>query len=347
MLKHKRGLPPGTLVYSGEKQTDVVKITLIEYNETDFIEKTFTDIQECMTHVAPNMIKWINVDGIHDIKIVEQIGKLFNIHPLTQEDIVSTEQRPKFEDYDHYVVNIMKMLYYDGELQSEQLTILLLENNTVISFQEVHGGDAFDLIRNRLRLGKGKIRKCGADYLAYCLIDSVVDCYFGILEKIGDRIELLEEALTNEPDKNTLAELHYMKRQMIYLRKAVWPLREMVNNLDRSETKLIADSTGIYLRDVFDHTIRVIDTVETYRDLISGMMDIYLSSVSNKMNEVMKVLTIISTIFIPVTFIAGVYGMNFQYMPELQSPYAYWIVWGIMLTIMGSLAYYFKRKKWI
>ncbi len=341
---HKPGLPPGTLFYAGEQHTEKVKITLIQYNEAEIIEKDFFDITECLNHINPAMVKWINVDGIHNIDIVEKVGKQFNIHPLTLEDAVNTDQRPKFEDYDNYVVSIMKMLSYDTELHSEQLSILLMDNNTVVSFQEVHGGDAFDLIRNRIRQGKGRIRKCQADYLAYCLIDAVVDCYFTILEKFGDKIELMEEELIDHPTSDTVKQIHEMKRQMIYLRKAVWPMRELINNMERSESKLIGHSTMIYLRDVHDHAIRVIDTVETFRDLLSGMMDIYLSSVSNKMNEVMKVLTIITTIFVPVTFIAGVYGMNFEFMPELKSPYGYWVVWGVMLSIIGSLLVYFKRK---
>ena len=345
-LKNNAGAPPGTIVYYGEDQTEKVKITLIEYNETEFIEKEFFGFEECMEHADPAMVKWINVDGIHDVALVEKIGKHFNIHPLTLEDVVNTNQRPKFEDYDNYVVSIMKMIYYDTELHAEQLSVVLLEG-LVISFQEVHGGDAFDLIRNRIRSGKGRIRKMGADYLSYALLDAVVDCYFSILEKIGDRIELLEEDLIAEPTKETMQQLHYMKREMIFVRKAVWPMRELINNMERSETELIKPSTDIYLRDVHDHAVRVIDTVETYRDLLSGMMDIYLSSVSNKMNEVMKVLTIITTIFVPVTFIAGVYGMNFEFMPELHSPWAYSIVWAIMITIMGSLILYFRKKKWL
>ena len=341
------GLPPGTMVYSGEKHTEKVKITLIEYNEKELIEREFFDIHECMSLVRKDMITWINVDGIHDVALIERVGTLFNIHPLTLEDLVNIDQRPKFEDFDHYVVAMMKMLYYDGDLQSEQLGILLMENNIVISFQEVHGGDAFDMIRNRIRQGKGRVRKCGADYLAYCLIDAVVDCYFGILEKIGDRIEILEEELISDPNKQTLTQLHHMKRQMIFLRKAVWPLRELINNIERSETKLIGHSTGIYLRDVHDHCIRVIDSVETFRDLLSGMMDIYLSSVSNKMNEIMKMLTIITTIFVPVTFIAGVYGMNFENMPELHTRWGYAAVWVVMITIIIVLLFYFKRRKWL
>lgn len=340
------GAPPGTVVYYGEDRSEKVKITLIEYNEKEMIEKDFYDFSECTSNMNSDMVKWINVDGIHDASLIERIGKHFKIHPLTLEDIVNTNQRAKFEDYENYVVSIMKMIYYDTELHSEQLTVVLMEG-MVISFQEAQGGDAFDLIRNRIRQGKGRIRRMGADYLAYALIDAVVDCYFTILERIGDKIELLEEELITEPSKSTLQQLHHMKREMIFVRKAVWPMRELIGNLERSETNLIQPSTGIYLRDVHDHTIRVIDTVETFRDLLSGMMDIYLSSVSNKMNEVMKVLTIITTIFVPVTFIAGVYGMNFDNMPELHTKNGYFIVCGIMVLIIVALVIYFRRRKWL
>ncbi len=345
-LQNKTGAPPGTVIYYGEDHKEKVKITLIEFNETEVVEKDFYDIDECMNHINPLMVKWINVDGIHNVELIERIGKQFSIHALTLEDIVNTSQRAKFEEFDSYVVTIMKMMYYDTEIRSEQLSVVLMEG-MVISFQEVHGGDAFDLIRNRIRTGKGKIRKMGADYLAYALIDAVVDCYFTILEKIGDKIELLEEDLITEPTKETMQQLHYMKREMIFVRKAVWPMRELINNFQRSETELIKPTTDIYLRDVHDHTVRVIDTVETYRDLLSGMMDIYLSSVSNRMNEVMKVLTIITTLFVPVTFIAGVYGMNFKYMPELESPWGYAIVWIVMISMIVSLLFYFRRKKWL
>lgn len=344
--QNKTGAPPGTVVYSGKDSAEKVKITLIEYNESQFIEKNFYNFSECLESVNPNMVKWINVDGIHKVELIETIGKHYNIHPLTLEDIVNTNQRSKFEDYDSYVVSIMKMIYYDDEIHSEQLSVILLEG-MVISFQEIHGGDAFDLIRNRIRQGKGRIRKMGADYLAYALLDAVVDCYFTILEKFGDRIELLEEELMEEPTKQTLKQLHHMKREMIFLRKAVWPMRELINNLERSETELIKQSTDIYLRDLHDHAVRVIDTVETFRDLLSGMMDIYLSSVSNRMNEVMKVLTIITTIFVPVTFIVGVYGMNFDFMPELHSKWGYPLTWFVIIITIGSLLIYFRRKKWM
>lgn len=343
---HNVGAPPGTLFYTGEKRTDRIKITLIEYNETEFFEDEFFDLSDCLSHVKPNMVKWINVEGLHKPELVEKIGKIYNIHPLTLEDIVHVEQRPKFEDYDHYVLAIMKMIRYTTEVESEQLSIILFEN-TVISFQEPEGGDAFDIIRNRLRQGKGRVRKLGADYLAYALTDAVVDCYFTAIEKIGDRIEEIEEDIISQSNKKSLLQLYHLKREMIYLRKQVWPMRDLINNMIRSETNLINPTSDIYLRDLSDHVTRIIDTVETYRDLLSGIMDIYLSSNANKMNEVMKVLTIMSSIFIPVTFIAGVYGMNFDYMPELKSQNGYFVVLGIMAAVIIGLLIYFKRRKWM
>jgi magnesium transporter len=343
---HNIGAPPGTLFYNGEETNQRVKITLIEFNETEFFEEDFYDLSDCIMHVKPNMVKWINVEGVHKIELIEKIGQLYNLHPLTLEDIVHIDQRPKFEDYDNYILAILKMITYDSEVISEQLSIVLTEN-TVISFQEPKGGDAFDIIRNRLRQCKGRVRKLGADYLFYALMDAVVDCYFNVIEVIGDKVEVIEEEIMNEPKNESLNHLYRMKREIIFLRKQVWPLRDMIANLIRSQTKFISPNTQIYLRDIQDHSTRIIDTVETYRDLLSGIMDIYLSTNANKMNEVMKVLTIMSSIFIPVTFIAGVYGMNFEFMPELKSPYGYAIVWGVMLSIITGLVIYFKRKKWM
>ena len=340
------GAPPGTLFYNGEQRTDRIKITLIEYNEKDFFEQEFYDLSDCLSHVQPNMVKWVNVEGLHKPELVEAIGKFYNIHPLTMEDIVHVDQRPKFEDYEHYVVAIMKMISYTSEVNSEQLSIVLLQN-TVLSFQEPHSGDAFDIIRSRLRQGKGRVRKLGADYLAYALMDAVVDCYFTAIEKIGDKVEEIEEEIISDSDKKSLMQLYHLKREMIYLRKQVWPMRDMINNMIRSETKLINDSSDIYLRDLSDHVTRIIDTVETYRDLLSGIMDIYLSTNANRMNEVMKVLTIMSSIFIPVTFIAGVYGMNFENMPELKTQNGYYITWAVMIVVILGLVIYFKRKKWM
>ena len=346
MATENIGAPPGTLFYNGEKRTDRIKITLIEYNDSEYIEEEYFDLSECLSHVKPDMVKWINVEGLYKTELIEAIGKFYNIHPLTLEDIVHVDQRPKFEDYDHYVVSIMKMISYSNEVISEQLAIVLCDS-TVLSFQEPHSGDAFDIIRTRLRQSKGRVRKLGADYLAYALMDAVVDCYFTAIEKIGDRIEEIEEEIISDSDKKSLLQLYHLKREMIYLRKQVWPMRDMINNMIRSETKLINDSSDIYLRDLSDHVTRIIDTVETYRDLLSGIMDIYLSTNANKMNEVMKVLTIMSSIFIPVTFIAGVYGMNFENMPELKTQNGYFMTWGVMLLIIIGLLIYFKRKKWM
>lgn len=339
------GAPPGTLFYTGE-QSGNIKITLIEFNENEFFEQEFFNLSECLSHVKDNMIKWINIEGVHDTDLIESIGKIYNLHPLTLEDIVHIEQRPKFEDYDHYLLTVMKMIMYDTEAHEEQLSLVLMEN-TVISFQEPQGGDAFDVIRTRLRQAKGRVRKLGADYLFYALMDAVVDWYFLTIEKIGDKIEVLEEEIIHRPTRQSLIKLYGLKREVIYLRKQVWPVRDLISNLTRSDNKFISSNTQLFLRDLHDHSTRIIDSVETHRDLLSGMMDIYLSNNANKMNEVMKVLTIISTMFIPVTFIAGVYGMNFEYMPELRSPYGYAAVWIIMLSVMGGLALYFRRKKWM
>jgi magnesium transporter len=343
----KSGLPPGTMPEVVEHHSkEKVTIHVLEYDELGFSEATVDKASDLNRFGKSGKVTWVNIDGIHNVPLIEEIGQVFNIHPLTLEDIVNTDQRPKFENYDEYDVIMMKMLFYERELGSEQLSIILM-NNLVLTFQEVHGGDPFTVIIERIRQGKGRVRKCGADYLAYALLDSIVDTYFNILEKIGDRIEEIDARLVADPQPEVLETMHQLKREMIYLRKAVWPVREVVAGFERSETIRLSKATQVYLRDVMDHSVRVIETVESYRDLITGMMDIYLTGLSHKMNEVMKVLTIISTIFIPVTFIAGVYGMNFEYMPELRSPYGYWITWGIMLSIMLLLVYYFRRKKWL
>jgi magnesium transporter len=343
---HNIGAPPGSLSYIGDARSEKVRFSLIEFNETDFIEEEFDNLDECLSRVKPKMVKWINVEGVHDTSVIEQIGKLYELHPLTLEDIVHVDQRPKFEDYDDYVISIMKMIQYDDKVHAEQLSLVLLKN-TVISFQEPVNGDAFDIIRNRLRHSKGRVRKLGADYLFYALMDSVVDHYFYAIERIGDKLEVIEEDIMENPKQEALLQLYRLKRELIYLRKKVAPMRDMVNNLIRTENKLITENTQVFLRDLQDHITRIVDTVETYRDLLTGIMDIHISTNANKMNEIMKWLTIMSSIFIPVTFIVGVYGMNFEYMPELRSPYGYYITWGVMLTVIGGLVFYFKRKKWL
>lgn len=344
----KAGLPPGTLVHIGEKKTERAKITIIDYDEAQFQEKEAKTIEECFPFKDEPTVTWINIDGIHEMAIIEKIGKHFGVHPLILEDIVNTGHRPKMEDLEDYIFVVLKMLYYDekdDEIKAEQVS-LILGANFVISFQESEG-DVFNPIRERIRKAKGRIRKAGADYLAYALVDAIVDSYFLILEKLGEEIELLEEELVTDPRSETLQTIHNFKGEMIFLRRSVWPLREVVSGLERGESSLIHESTGIYLRDVYDHTIQVIDTIETFRDMISGMLDTYLSSISNKMNQVMKVLTIIATIFIPLTFVAGIYGMNFEYMPELKWHWGYFMVWFIMVVIVVSMVFYFRRRRWL
>ncbi len=344
----KVGLPPGTLVHIGEKKTEKVRITVIDYDEAQFQEKEAKTIEECSPLKDKTAVRWINMEGIHQVETLEKLGNCFELHSLILEDILNTDQRPKREDFEDYIYTVLKMLYYDdksGEIITEQIS-LILGPNFVISFQE-GGGDVFDPIRERIRNAKGRIRKMGADYLAYALIDAIVDNYFVILEELGEKIEYLEEELVTDPTSETLQAIHSLKREMILLRKSVWPLREVISSLEREESSLIRESTGIYLRDVYDHTIQVIDAIETFRDMLSGMLDIYLSSISNRMNEVMKVLTIIATVFIPLTFIAGLYGMNFKYMPELEWRWGYAAVLLTMTVIGISMVIYFKRRKWI
>jgi magnesium transporter len=339
------GLPPGELVHIGEKRIEKPRITIIDYDEKNFEEKQLESVEKCFPYKEKSTISWINIDGIHEVEIIKKIGGCFNIHPLVQEDIVNTGQRPKIEDFESFIYIVLKMLHQPkDEIISEQVSIIL-GKNFVISFQE-SSGDVFDYVRERLRKGKGRIRTMGSDYLAYALFDAIVDNYFVILEKIGEKIESIETEVVDNPEPETLQTIYNLKRELIYVRKSVWPLREVIAGLQRNESKLINKSTEIYLRDAYDHTIQVIDTVEIFRDMTSGLLDVYMSSVSNKMNEVMKVLTIFAAIFIPLTFIVGIYGMNFQNMPELAWQWGYYIILIIMLIVGMSLVGFFKRKKW-
>ena len=342
------GLPPGTPVFVGDKKAEAVRITILDYDESRFQEREVKEIEECFPFKDTPTVTWINVDGVHDVEVIQKLGENFGLHPLVLEDIVHTQQRPKMEEFENYIYVVLKMLYVDDESKETQIeqVSLIFGENYVVSFQEKEG-DIFEKIRERIRNGKGRIRKMDTDYLAYSLIDAVVDHYFIILEKDGEKIEELEDKVVSDPKPETLQEIHRLKREMIFLRRSVWPLRELVNLLERSESRLIHKSTRIYLRDIYDHTIQVIDTLETYRDMLSGMHDTYLSSISNRMNEVMKVLTIIATIFIPLTFIAGVYGMNFEFMPELKWRWAYFGVWGVIFVVAIAMVLYFKRRKWL
>jgi magnesium transporter len=354
----KIGAPPGSLIHIGEKRAGKPKITIIDYDEQNFEEKVVDRVEDTFPYKEKPTVTWINIDGIQQTDVLEKIGRHYDLHPLVLEDILNTDQRPKMEDYGDFIYIVLKMLSLnnktanedteDGvrtsEVEAEQIS-LVVGRNFVISFQEAEG-DLFDPIREHIRTNKGRIRKMGADYLAYTLLDIIVDNYFAVLEKCGERIEVLEDYLTTDPTTQSLHSLHLLKREMIFLRKSTWPLRELISGLERSQSALITPATITYLRDVYDHTIQVIDTIETYRDMLSGMVDTYLTSISNRTNEVMKVLTIIATIFIPLSFVTGVFGMNFKNMPLLDWPGGFYASIALMVLMGLVMLSYFKTKKW-
>ena len=344
----KVGLPPGTLIHIGNKKNEPVKITVIDYNEKQFQEKEVDSIEKCFKYKDSSTVTWINIDGVHQTEIIEKIGKHFTIHPLILEDVVSTDQRPKIDIFDEYISVILKIPYYDDEKQEvniEQVS-LILGNTFVISFQE-NEKYFFEPIRERLRKINYPIRKFGADYLAYTLIDIIVDNCFILLETLDNKINAIEEKLLDHHSKANLYAIHDLKRKLLFLNKSIWPLREVIGSLERGESPLIKNSTKIYFRDIYDHTLHILENIETFREMITGMMDIYLSSLSNKMNETMMFLTIIGTIFIPLTFITGIYGMNFRYMPEIGWRFGYPIAILFMAGIAILMLFYFKKKKWL
>ncbi len=342
----KSGTPPGSLVHIGRKNSGEVKINIFDYIEDSFGEKEIEPKELLFPVFEKSVNYWINVEGVHDAKVIEKIGQIFHIHPLVMEDILNTEQRPKIENYDDYVYIVAKVLSYDetlNDISTRQESIILGENY-VISFSEGETG-IYDPLRERIRQGLGQIRKSGSDYLTYALLDLIVDNYFDVLEGLNDRIEFAEDELISSPAPETLRTIHQLKRQMVFLQKAIWPLREVIGALERNEISFMKEPTLLYIRDLYDHIFQIIETTETLRDIISGMLDMYLSGISNRMNEIMKVLTIISTVFIPLTFIAGLYGMNLI-MPEYNWPFMYPLLWVIMLTIAFMMLAFFKKKKW-
>ena len=347
-ISKKAGLPPGTLVHVGEDQKEKVKLRLIDFTEDQFEEKELHTIFESFPYKDKESVTWLDIVGVHEVDVIGALGKHYSLHPLLLEDVMNTDQRPKLDDYEDYLCLFLKILSYDDSnhrLRVEQIS-LVLGPRFVFTFQE-RDNPVFEPVRDRLRKAKGRIRKLGADYLAYSLIDAVVDNYFIILEKFAERIETLEEDLVSDPKPETLHQIHRLKREMIYLRKSAWPLREVANVLEKSESELVRPATKIFLRDIYDHAIHIIDSIETYREMLSSMLDIYLSSISNRMDQVMKVLTIIATIFMPLTFLAGVYGMNFKYMPELDSRWGYPAVLALMAALGGGMLLGFRKKGWI
>jgi magnesium transporter len=345
----KAGMPPGTLVHIGAKKAGASRIRILDYDEQGVREKKAALLNECVPFRDTDSVTWIDIEGLQDVELLDRLGNAFGLHPLILEDILNTDQRPKSDDMESYIYIVLKMLDFDPAslaIVSEQVSIVF-GRNFVISIQEGREGDLFEPLRERIRNGKGRIRKLGPDYLAYSLLDTIIDHYFLILEKFAERIETLEENLVSEPKPETLRQIHSMKREMIFLRKSAWPLRELIYNLEKSDSELIQSATKIFLRDIYDHAVHIIDSIETYREMLSSMLDIYLSSVSNRMNQVMKVLTIIATIFMPLTFLAGVYGMNFKFMPEIDWRWGYPMVLLIMSTVAAVMLYLFRKKKWL
>jgi magnesium transporter len=344
----KAGSSPGTPIFIGEQRLDQVQITALSFGEQAFEEHGVVTLAELARCRQPGRVNWINVNGLHDAQAIEAIGGQFGLHPLTIEDILNTNQRPKVEEYDRLLYLVLRMVTpttSPGEIETEQLSLILGED-FVLSFQERDSG-VLESVRTRLRNGRGKIRQRGPDYLAYALMDAVIDQYFVTLEQLGEFIEELEDTVTTAPVRGHIAEIHRLKRNMLTLRRATWPLREELARLEKDDSGLVADGTRIYLRDLYDHTIQIIDSIETNRDILSGMHDIYLSGISNRMTEIMKVLTVIATIFIPLTFVAGIYGMNFEHMPELAWRWGYFAALGFMGALAAGMLAWFRVRRWI
>lgn len=347
--EHKKpGLPPGTLVHVGDKKVERTRVTLLDYDEAHIREEEVSAVDACAAVKDHPTVTWVNVDGLHEVETIRKIGECFGLHPLVLEDILHTEQRPKIEGHDDKLFIIVKGLRYDNDLRqvvSEQVS-LVLGPTFVLSFQEGES-DLFDAVRERIRSSVGRIRSSGPDYLAYALLDVMVDCYFLALEAMQDQIEALESELVTDPAPLTLRAIQDLRTDTLLVRKAIWPLREVAARLARGDAAAIREPTLLYLRDLYDHTVQAIDVVESFRDVVAGMLDIYLSSVSNRMNAIMKVLTLAATIFLPLTLIAGIYGMNFRYMPELHLRYGYYGVWIAMVMVAAGMLLYFRVKRWL
>jgi len=342
------GASPGTLVHVGEQKAETANITILDYSEAQFEEKQFTDAKDSFPFKDRPSVSWINLDGLHNVNLIEDLGQHFGIHSLVLEDCLDTTHRPKLDDYDSYLFVVLKMLYLNSDksrIEDEQIS-LILGQNFVISLQE-KAGDVFTSVRERIRAGKGRIRKAKADYLMYTLIDAVVDNYFVVVDELNEKIDQLDTEVIENPSPETLQNIYHLKRRVVEIRKSVSPLRDVISRLQKGDPELLDESTEIYFGDVFDHILQVIESIDADREILSGLIDLYLSSVSNRTNEVMKVLTIMATIFIPLTFIVGVYGMNFEYMPELKWHYAYPLVWLIMLIIAAFMLFFFRKRRWI
>lgn len=346
--KLKLGLPAGSLIYIGEKAHQKIDVSVIDYTETNCTEFCPTDLSELTQFKNQDSVTWVNIDGIHDVKFIKEVGEIFELHPLLLEDILNPDHRPKIEEYGDYLHFTLKELKWDPikkEIDKEQISFVF-GKGFVISFQE-QKGDIFEPIRDRIRNGKGRIRKMRADYLAYSLIDIIVDHYFVIIEQLEEEIEKLEDKVLRVPSEKNIHYILKLKKDLLILRKSIIPLRESIGNLEKSGSELIEPRTIYFLKDVYDHTLHITDSIETYKEMLNSIMELHISGMNNRLNKVMKVLTIISTIFIPLTFIVGVYGMNFDNMPELHWQYGYYAVWGFMALTVALMLYILRRNKWM
>ncbi len=349
----KAGLSPGSLVHIGERRMDSPRITVIEYDDQVLTVRELPDLKEakaqCRAHAERKTVVWINIDGVHDASFIEELGQLFSLHPLVLEDVMNVGQRPKLEDYDDCLFCVLKMLDVDDnadKVMIEQIS-LVLGSGFVLTFQE-RAGDVFEGVRDRIKHHKGKIRKMGADYLSYALIDAIVDNYFVVLENMSGLVEDVEQRLHDHPEDVAANDIHILKRELLYLRRSILPAREVMGQLARhEENELISDSVDVYFRDVHDHVLQVAESLETTREMLTSLLEIFHSTQSNRMNEIMRVLTVISTIFMPLTFIVGIYGMNFEHMPELKWDYGYFLCLGVMAVVAVVMFLYMKRTRWL
>ncbi|MFP4170324.1 MAG: magnesium/cobalt transporter CorA [Methanomassiliicoccales archaeon] len=342
----KVGSPPGSLILTGEPRADRTTVSVLDFDEIG-VKEISRPLGELSCLRGGQTVSWIDVEGLVEVEKIRELGQAFGLHPMMLEDILNTGQRPKVEEFGDHIYLVLKMIRLDGEgeIQSEQVS-MVLGDGYLITFQEAPG-DVFDHVRERIRTGKGRVRRMGASYLAYALMDSIVDNYFLVLEKMGDRMEGLDALISGGSSPQVPGMINELKGEMIFLRRSSWPLREMVNGLMRSEAPYLDDGLTVFLRDLYDHVVEISETVETLRDVLSGLLDLHMSLISNRMNEIMKTLTIIATTFIPLTFVAGVYGMNFAHMPELSLEWAYPAVWGVMIAIVIIMIIYFRRKGWL
>ena len=340
------GSEPGTLIIEPDAKPS--RIILIDYDEDNAIRKVDITPNACAPYIGTNTVSWMDIQGLGSETVLKQVGEIFNLHPLLLEDVVNVPQRPKLEDYNNQLLVISQMVRLkedESGFDTEQVSFVL-GKRYLLSFQEEELQDCFEIVRDRIRTSQGRVRKSGADYLTYLLLDTIIDGYFPVVEHYEDRIEALEDMIISNPDRDTMQEIYDVRRELLALRRLIWPMRNVLNLLMRDHHGIVSDEVQIYFRDSYDHVIQILEIIEAYRELAASLMDVYMSTMGNKLNEIMKFLTVISTIFIPLTFIVGVYGMNFENMPELKGEWSYFLVWLVMLAVAGGLIFYFWRKGW-